>query len=257
MISLPLSSHPSQVTHIYAMRSVERRRRSQSPVTIAFECTPPVSRGSTRSISVGSRDKYRTSSPNSRCSSPGFSQDERSRLERSSSNSVISSTSRRSTFSRFPDPPRAQSPPIGTYQIQRFPQIRAGYSREISSPEVGIRSISNKLTTPALYISSRLEGGSGCFRNQGRYREVQDDCSGGIKTSVRSKAKVAKVTYDMKMLEQMSSKNMSPPVHRSISTGKRQAEENNLSSSKGKIGGHLTESERQECIKAVQQLPYY
>ena len=99
---------------------------------------------------------FHPGSPSSRCVSP-------------SSASVASSDSfSRSLTSRFPPAPRPVSPDVGTYDIQRFPQITSGYNREICS-----RDGSNfDFNLPASRGRNR---GSACFRNSGRSLLLDDN----------------------------------------------------------------------------------
>ena len=92
---------------------------------------------------------FRPRSPSSRCGSP-------------SSASVASSDSfSRSLISRFPSTPRPNSPDVGIYDIQRFPNIANGYNREICSPDGTKFDLSSSAPT-------RRRNGSACFRNCGR-----------------------------------------------------------------------------------------
>ena len=68
----------------------------------------------------------------------------------------------RSKISRFPPTPRPGSPDVGTYDLERFPEISKlnGYNREICSRDGSSVDFSSS--------KSKTRGGSACFKSIGR-----------------------------------------------------------------------------------------
>ena len=68
----------------------------------------------------------------------------------------------RSKISRFPPTPRPGSPDVGTYDLERFPEISKlnGYNREICSRDGSSVDFSSS--------KSKSRGGSACFKSIGR-----------------------------------------------------------------------------------------